>query len=147
MRNDIFIDEEFRDLLPALDSETHALLEENLIQNGCHDPIILWGKTIIDGHNRFMICIERSIPFNTVEMEFPSREHVLIWIISTQVSRRNLSQIQLSYFRGRHYKADRKLVGNTSGKNQYNEELRHNDVIPKVKSTAARIVGTIPCIA
>ena len=35
------------------------------------------------------------------------------WIISNQVSRRNLTPIQLSHFRGLHYKADKKLRGSS----------------------------------
>ena len=44
-------------------------------------------------------------------MEFDSREEVLIWIISNQISRRNLTPLQLAHFRGIHYKADRKIQG------------------------------------
>jgi hypothetical protein len=44
-------------------------------------------------------------------MDFDSREKVLIWIINTQVSRRNLTPMQLSYFRGLHYQADKQIRG------------------------------------
>ena len=107
----ILIDEEFRDLLPALDAETYALLEENLLENGCRDALIIWNNTLIDGHNRYEICTKHDIPFSTISKEFASREEVLIWIVSTQVSRRNLTPIQLSYYRGRHYRADKIVQG------------------------------------
>ena len=87
----IIIDEEFKDLLPALDKETYALLEENLLQNGCRDSLILWGNTLIDGHNRFEICTKHGIPFNTMDKDFETREDVIIWMVSTQISRRNLT--------------------------------------------------------
>ena len=111
---ELIIDEEFRFLLPALSKETYALLEENILENGCRDAIILWGNIIIDGHNRYEICTKHDIPFNTVRKEFSSRDDALIWIISTQVSRRNLTPIQLSYFRGLHYKADKRSQGNNN---------------------------------
>ena len=111
----IIIDEEFRALLPELDNDTYAMLEANLLQNGCRDSIVLWGDILIDGHNRYEICTKHGIEFNTVSKEFGSREEALIWIISTQVSRRNLTQIQLSHFRGLHYMADRKLNGRPNG--------------------------------
>ena len=90
------------------------MLEENLKQNGCRDSIVLWGDILIDGHNRYELCNKHGIPFNTIDRDFKSREEALIWIISTQVSRRNLSPIQLSHFRGLHYMADKKIHGDTS---------------------------------
>ena len=47
----IVIDEEFRQLLPALDAETYRLLEENLLLHGCRDPLVLWEDILIDGYN------------------------------------------------------------------------------------------------
>jgi hypothetical protein len=73
----IIIDEEFISILPALDKETYALLEENLIEYGCRDSLILWDNILIDGHNRYEICTKHDIPFNTVDREFNSREDVL----------------------------------------------------------------------
>ena len=135
----ITIDEEFKDLLPVLDPETYKSLEENLIQNGCRDSLVIWNGILVDGHNRYEICIKNDIPFNTVEKEFASREEVLIWIISTQVSRRNLSTMQLSHYRGLHYKADKIIVKNDSGKNQYTEVCGQNDHKPNSQYTAGRL--------
>ena len=137
----IIIDEEFKGLLPALSAETFKLLEENILQNGCRDSIILWGDTLIDGHNRYAICTKHDIPFNTISKDFDSREDALIWIISNQVSRRNLTPIQLSHFRGLHYRADKKKVGNNSGRNQYNVEFPQNGEIPKIPSTVTRLAN------
>ena len=136
---DIIIDEQFRFLLPALDRETYALLEENLLENGCRDPIVTWNGILIDGHNRYEICTRHGIPFDVASRDFDSREDVLIWIISTQVSRRNLTGIQLSYFRGLHYMADKVATKNPGGKNQYTELFHHSDGKPKVLSTARRL--------
>ena len=135
MRN-IIIDEEFRLLLPALDAETFRRLEENILENGCRDALVLWGDVLIDGHNRYEICSRHDIPFETVEKEFDTREEALIWIISTQVSRRNLTPLQLSNFRGMHYLAVRKLNGN-GGNNVKIEELVHNE--PAVGATAEHL--------
>ena len=122
----IIIDEEFKALLPALDKDTYAMLEENLIRNGCGDSIVLWDNVLIDGHNRYEICRKRQIPFSTVNKDFTSREEALIWIISTQVSRRNLSPIQLSHFRGLHYMADKKMfAGNQNARKKTNGQNDH----------------------
>ena len=135
----ITIDQEFKSLLPALDKDTYALLEENLIQNGCRDSLVLWNGILIDGHNRYEICTAHDIPFNVINKEFASREDALIWIISTQVSRRNLTPIQLSHFRGLHYRADRIIVTNPDGKNQYSEVEGQNVPQPQEQSTAGRL--------
>ena len=133
---EIKIDNEFKMLLPVLDKETFALLEENILLNGCRDPIVLWGNTIIDGHNRYQICMEHDIPFNTVEKEFDSRDDVLIWIVSTQIARRNLTPIQLSFFRGLHYIADKRIQGTN---NQYVQKRENRQNVGFQGSTAKRL--------
>jgi len=133
---EIIIDEEFKSLLPPLDMETFALLEENLLEHGCRDALVIWKGILIDGHNRYEICMMHEIPFNTVEKEFGSREEVLIWIISTQVSRRNLSPIQLSHYRGLHYRADRRIQG-TNNQFVNQGEKRQNVVFQS--STSKRL--------
>ena len=144
MKN-IIVDEEFRDLLPSLDEETYKVLEEDLLENGCRDALVLWGDILVDGHNRYEIFTKHNIPFRTVDMEFASREDALIWIISTQVSRRNLTPIQLSHYRGLHYITDKKIVSNKNGKNQYTEVEPQNEVVaqnepqPKSQHTSARL--------
>jgi len=44
-------------------------------------------------------------------MEFSSREEVLIWIVKNQITRRNLTPLQLAHFRGLHYRADKIIRG------------------------------------
>ena len=107
----IIIDEEFKSLLPKLDKETLKLLENSILENGCRDSLVLWGEILIDGHNRYAICTEHNIPFNTINKDFASREDAIIWIITNQISRRNLTPTRLSYYRGLHYRANRKLQG------------------------------------
>ena len=75
---EIIIDEEFMSLLPALDEETFRLLEENILEHGCRDPLVLWNGILIDGYNRYKILTYHDLDFNTVEMEFNNREEVKI---------------------------------------------------------------------
>jgi len=116
MYGTITIDEEFRALLPVLDTETYAMLEESLLRNGCLHPLVLWGNTLLDGHNRYEISMRHGIPFSVVSKEFASRDEALIWIITAQVSRRNITPIQLSHLRGLHYNAAKRIQGTN---NQY----------------------------
>ena len=111
LKQTIIIDEQFQFLLPTLDEETYRLLEENILEFGVREPLVLWKGILIDGYNRYRICTEHNLEFNTVEMEFENREEVLIWIISNQISRRNMTPMQMSYFRGLHYMADKKSRG------------------------------------
>ena len=135
----IIIDKEFKSLLPKLDNETLRLLEENILENGCRDSLVLWNGTLVDGHNRHAICVKHGIPFNTIDKEFASREEALIWIINTQVSRRNLSPTALSYFRGLHYRADKKIVTNPFGKKQPVVDDGQNVHHQKNQTTAGRL--------
>ena len=131
----IVIDEEFKSLLPELDKETYALLEENILQNGCRDSLVIWGDILVDGHNRYEICTKHKIPYNTINKDFGSREEALIWIVSTQISRRNLSPLQLSHYRGLHYRADKTIKG-TYERNDPLSNKGHND---PYYSTATRL--------
>jgi ssDNA-binding Zn-finger/Zn-ribbon topoisomerase 1 len=90
------IDKEFRDLIPPLTSEEKAQLEENLVRDGCIDPLLVWNETIIDGHNRYEICTRRGVHFDKKSMQFNTREEVKEWIILNQFGRRNLTPYQRS---------------------------------------------------
>ena len=84
------IDAEFQSLIPPLTFEEKKMLEESILNEGCRDAIVLWGDTIIDGHNRYEICTKHGIPFETVSREFENRNEVIEWIIKNQFGRRNL---------------------------------------------------------
>lgn len=90
----ITIDPEFKNLIPPLTAEEYAGLEESILQEGCRDALIVWGDTLIDGHNRFEICTRHNIPFEITEMFFPSRDDVKLWMLKNQLSRRNLNDMQ-----------------------------------------------------
>ena len=46
----ITIDPEFRDQISLLPAEEFTQLEENLIHDGCRDPLVLWNGILLDGH-------------------------------------------------------------------------------------------------
>ena len=140
---EIIIDEEFKRILPKLEKQSCAQLEEGILEYGCLMPLVLWNGILIDGHNRFEIVQRHGLPFNTISMEFNSRDAVIAWIIETQIQRRNLNQLQLSYYRGTSYEIEKRVVGNMSGRNQHNVELSQNGTIPESEkfqgSTARRL--------
>jgi hypothetical protein len=104
--------------------EEYRQLEENIVRDGCRDPIVVWGNIIIDGHHRYEICEKRGIPFQTKEMQFQSREEAMRWICLNQMGRRNITTELLKYQIGKRYNVEKILssVHNPQGRNQYSED-------------------------
>ena len=90
------IDPELKDLLPPLTEEEFKQLEKNIITNGYDDnfPIITWNDFIVDGHNRYEICLKHGIEFIHRYISYATKEEVMSWMIDTQMGRRNLTPIQ-----------------------------------------------------
>lgn len=135
---EIIIDEQFKALLPSLDAEAYAGLEKDILKNGVRDSVVLWDNILIDGYNRFSVAKEHDLPLKAVSMEFPSRDDVLAWIIWNQIIRRNLTPMQLSHFRGVHYRAERRIFENKSGRNQHSEDVCQNGTQPQKELSTAR---------
>ncbi len=92
----LHIDPEFQALIPPLAEAEYGQLAANIVHEGCRDPLVHWGGTLIDGHNRYKICTAHNVQFQIVEREFADRNEVMIWIIRNQFGRRNLSGFQVS---------------------------------------------------
>lgn len=56
-------DEEFKHLIRPLRQREYTQLEQNILSDGCRDPIVVWNDVIVDGHNRYEICMRYDIPF------------------------------------------------------------------------------------
>ncbi len=113
------IDEEFKNLIAPLQRKEFLQLEENILEDGCINPIITWKGYIIDGHNRYNICTKHNIPFNTIEKEFDCRDSVIAWICKNQLGRRNISEETRKYLIGKQYHAEKSASKNPFGFNQY----------------------------
>ena len=136
---EIIIDGEFKRILPVLDEIAYNELEVSILIHGCILPLVLWNDILIDGYNRYEILTKHDLPFNTINMEFDSRDEVIDWIIEHQIARRNLTPMQLSYYRGYRYNLEKRIVSNVSGRNQYSEVGGQNDHQPQMQSTAKRL--------
>lgn len=84
------IDPEFQSLIPPLTDDEYQRLEKSILAEGVRECIITWDDTIIDGHNRYRICQKYNINCPNKERKFESRDAAKLWIISSQLSRRNL---------------------------------------------------------
>lgn len=73
------IDPEFQSQIPPLTDDEFKQLEENILKEGkLISPLIVWGNTLVDGHNRYEIVQEHpEISFSTMPLRFESREEVL----------------------------------------------------------------------
>jgi hypothetical protein len=89
----LMIDEEFKNLIPPLACDEIKQLEENIISEGCRDPLVAWKGFIVDGHNRYEICTRNKIQYRVIEREFENRSAVILWMIDNQFGRRNLADI------------------------------------------------------
>ena len=113
------IDPEFSAQILPLSFEELQQLKMNMIRDGkLTDPIIVWNKTILDGHNRYNILRKHSfIEYEIKEMEFSSRQEALIWICNHQSGRRNLTPERRKYLIGKRYEAEKQISQNRG--NQY----------------------------
>ena len=82
---------EFKNLIPPPSPEEYTQLEQNILAQGCRDPIAHWRGIIVDGHNRHSICTKHGLPYETVKLRFPSRDAAKIWVLENQLGRRNLT--------------------------------------------------------
>ena len=113
------IDPEFSAQILPLSFEELQQLEMNMIRDGkLTDPIIVWNKTILDGHNRYNILRKHSfIEYEIKEMEFSSHQEALIWICNHQLGRRNLTPERRKYLIGKRYEMEKQVSQNRG--NQY----------------------------
>lgn len=109
---------EFCKVCPPLSDGERDLLEKDILANGCRDPLCIWEGYIVDGHNRYEICTKHGIEFTTVELQLKDEEDAKRWIITNQLSRRNLGFIQAAYLRGCHYRTVRAVNEINGGNTQ-----------------------------
>ena len=138
------IDPEFQNQIPPLTDDEYKQLEENILKEGkLLSPLIVWGNTLVDGHNRYAILQKHpEIYFSTMPLPFESREEVLAWICKNQLGRRNLSPEQKRYLLGKQYEAEKKAAKIFRG-NQYTLAKKsggtHDDNHHSGKKTCDRI--------
>ncbi|GLQ89810.1 ParB N-terminal domain-containing protein [Dyella flagellata] len=92
---DIVVNQELKAYIDPLTPEEHESLERSLLAEGCRDALVLWGNVLVDGHNRYGICQQHGLPFQTVQNpRFQSIEDVHLWMIDQHLGRRSVSDFQ-----------------------------------------------------
>ena len=91
----IVVNEELKAYIDPLTPDEYQALERSLLAEGCRDALVLWGELLIDGHNRYQICRQHGLPFQTVQSSlFQSLEDVHLWMIDQHLGRRSVSEFQ-----------------------------------------------------
>ena len=136
----ITILEELKYFIPPLQAEEWNQLQSNILAEGCRQALLVWktiGKVIdenateplaevnilIDGHNRYEICLKHDLGFPMQFIDFESLQMAKNYMIEQQLGRRNLNPEQMAYLRGLRYNQD-KL---SKGKYDRKKDSSHND--------------------
>ncbi|EAY25468.1 ParB N-terminal domain-containing protein [Microscilla marina] len=109
IKSKIEVHPDFRDWIHPLSDEEYKQLQENIIEEGCREPLVVWqvpnAETyyIIDGHNRHRVCTSNNVHYNIVVKEFVDAAEAKEWMLLNQLGRRNLTKEQAAYYRGLIY--------------------------------------------
>jgi 16S rRNA G966 N2-methylase RsmD len=90
----IVVDPEIKALIPPLKEKEQQYLEASLRTYGCHDPLRVWGRVLLDGHRRIDICKRYNIPYRIENVELKDREAALLWVEQNQIGRHDLTDDQ-----------------------------------------------------
>lgn len=126
IKKNISIREELKDFIPPLFGDEYQQLEQNILEEGCRDALILWKNEnqyiLVDGHNRYSICTTHRLDFRIEIRSFEGIEDVKDWMINNQLGKRNVTDTVKSYLRGQQYLLEKRKVGGT-GANQHKKQL------------------------
>lgn len=141
----MIIDEHFKNLIQPLTPLERSRLEENIQDAGkARNPLVVWPvdgeQVLIDGHNRYEICTEFSLPFTVDEVEFADRNEAEQWILKEQLGRRNLDPVVSSELRGRLYNARKGSQGGDRKSKGQNVTLNAAESVAAETGVDARTV-------
>lgn len=137
------VDPEFQTLISPLSQEEYELLEQNIIRDGCREPISIWNNVILDGHNRYKICLQHSIPFSVMHISITNRQDAIVWICANQLGRRNISIETRKYLIGKRYVAEKMISAEHlyRGRNPPSTIMWYTEKPPKGMSRTAMKLG------
>ena len=126
------ISAELESFLPSTTEDEKRSLRHSLQAEGCLQPLTVWAEeqVLVDGHNRYRICVDEGIPFTVTERSFPSLEAVKEWMLLQQLCRRNLSDNHRRWCLGQLYERRKGEKGGNRG-NQHTAAKPQNGALPK----------------
>jgi|TARA_X000001388_G_scaffold10193_1_gene6316 N6-adenosine-specific RNA methylase IME4/anti-sigma28 factor (negative regulator of flagellin synthesis) len=146
----IKIKKEFKSLIPDLTKEEYKQLEQNCLDEGIREKILVWNGFIIDGHNRYEISLKWNLEIKTETKHFKDEEAVKEWMILNQFGRRNLSNYQRSILALQLEEVFSKKAKENLGRNQYsslanlpNTKINTRQELSKVAQVGERTLGMV----
>ena len=80
-----------------------------------------------------------------LKMDFPDKWAAIVWICKNQLGRRNLTEAQKSYLRGKQYEAEKMAegapVGNSRAKKQHGQNVQVDLTKREIKDGTAGRIG------
>lgn len=116
MTGELVLDPEFQALSLVFTAEEAALLLESCRRDKIRDPLLVWPETperlvLVDGHRRLAIAQRYDLAYAVKAVPFKTRAEALTWCRDQQLARRNLTEEQKSYLRGKAYLAEKSGKG------------------------------------
>jgi len=123
MKLKLIRDPEFERFVPPLNPKEREFLEESILREGCRDAIIVWNGVILDGYNRYAICVKHDLPFQVRNLQLDGRDEAIAWICTNQMGRRNITEETRRYLIGKRYDAEKRIgARNATGRNQHSPQ-------------------------
>ncbi|MFC2176775.1 ParB N-terminal domain-containing protein, partial [Bacteroidota bacterium] len=92
---------ELKSFLPIASKSQIKKLRKDIRSNGIIDPILYWvtpegDKLVIEGHTRIeaLGSLKKVIPQKKINADFENLEDIRFWMLSHQLNRRNLSNVE-----------------------------------------------------
>lgn len=115
-------DKEFMMLKQPLPEDAYTSLEEDIFDNGCTSPLLVWENTIIDGYKRYEICHTWQFDYQTKQIDFSCREEALLYICIDQLNRSDLSKEAICYLIGKRFEIEKTLNTQKAANLLYEEQ-------------------------
>jgi len=95
--NPLTVNPEYKKLIPPLDNEEYKALENDIVEKKeAIEPITVnQNDVILDGHNRYEICVKHGCFYKTEVKEFDSLEDEMLYVIDSNLLRRQLTKFQV----------------------------------------------------
>lgn len=129
------IDPEFKRLSIPLSPEEERRFENSLVREGCKEPIAVWHGCILDGHKRYEICSYEEMEYETVEMDFATKDEALLWACKERLATAKHNSAAFRYLLGKRYVLERMMY-------KQNPEKVHITYVKKLDRVGA-VCGTL----
>jgi protein gp37 len=119
MGTEFKIDPELERFLPPLTVEERAQLEKNILSDPASvGTLVTWKEksVLLDGHNRYAVCRKHKLPYKLRSISLADVNAAKLWMLRNNKGRRNLTDEQKSYYRGKEYELEKLREGRPNGK-------------------------------